>query len=92
MALTNKALTGPCCNVLLCGPSALSTLTERFSYTRQISTHRMAGINTDSEYDYIKRKEGGKLIFSYRKRTTTSPGSHTTSSFMNRHTTRARVT
>lgn len=32
MALTNKALTGPCCNVLLCGPSALSTLTERFSY------------------------------------------------------------
>lgn len=34
VALTNKALAGPCCNVPPCGPSALSTLTESYSHTQ----------------------------------------------------------
>lgn len=33
IALTNKAVTGPCSNLVLCSPSALSTLAGRFSYT-----------------------------------------------------------
>lgn len=53
---------------LLCQHSQRDSVTDR-----QILTHRMAGINTDS-YDYIKRKEGGReLIFSYRKRNYDQP-------------------
>lgn len=62
IALTNKALTGPCCNVLLCGPSALSTLTERFGYTR----HRFTGcLGLILIRSMITTKE---LIFSNRER------------------------
>lgn len=34
VALTNKALAGPCRNVPPCGPSALSTRTESYSHTQ----------------------------------------------------------
>lgn len=39
-----------------------------------------------------RRGGGGNWYFPTEKGTTTSPGSHTAPSFMNRHTTRARVT
>lgn len=49
---TDKALSGPYCNVFPCVLSAPSTVTERFSYTDRYSIdpqdYSMVGINIDS--------------------------------------------
>lgn len=84
------------CNVFLSGLSAWSALTERFSYSRQTQIHRDTQYGRDKKCDYINNNEKKYLcmwIMSCAfKFTTTSSGSQTASSFMNRHTACVRVT
>lgn len=44
----NKAATGPLCRVLLSGPSALQTLTMRFSYSRVLLIHGQVNVHIAS--------------------------------------------